>query len=145
MAVECSKCHTQNTENSRFCNKCATPLPSPEEISAFSTKMFEKITAKLARGTVFADRFEIIEELGKGGMGNVYRVVDTKIDEDSPSSILRELQRIEEGLSSTERIIHKKKTTVLKRKGTVFWSDWLKQEMLYIERSNLNPICLKQC
>lgn len=33
-------------------------------------------------GSIFAGRYEIIEELGKGGMGRVYRVEDTKIREE---------------------------------------------------------------
>jgi serine/threonine protein kinase len=35
----------------------------------------------LDRGTTFARRYEIIEELGKGGMGRVYKVFDKKIKE----------------------------------------------------------------
>ena len=115
MAVECPKCHTQNPENSHFCNKCATPLPSPEEISAFTTKTLEKTIVKLARGNVFADRFEIIEELGRGGMGNVYRVVDTKIDEEVALKVIKSeiasdkntIERFRNELKFARRIAHK--------------------------------------
>ena len=41
--MECPKCHSENTDESRFCGKCATPLPSIEEISASPTKTLEKI------------------------------------------------------------------------------------------------------
>jgi serine/threonine protein kinase/Tfp pilus assembly protein PilF len=35
----------------------------------------------LTIGSTFAERYQVIEELGKGGMGKVYKVLDTKIDE----------------------------------------------------------------
>ncbi|GAG63057.1 unnamed protein product, partial [marine sediment metagenome] len=71
-------CQTHNTEDSQFCKKCATPLPGIDEI--IHTKTLETPTEELTRGSVFAHRYEIIEELGKGGMGRVYRVFDKKVD-----------------------------------------------------------------
>ncbi len=80
MGVECPKCKTENTSDSEFCKKCATSLPSSKEIPV--TKTLETPVEGLKRGTTFAERYEIIEELGKGGMGKVYRVEDKKIKEE---------------------------------------------------------------
>ena len=44
---------------------------------------------ELGRGTVFAGRYEIIEELGAGGMGRVYRAFDKKIDEEVALKLLK--------------------------------------------------------
>ena len=43
----------------------------------------------MIRGTVFAGRYEIIEELGEGGMGRVYRVEDGKIHEEVALKLIR--------------------------------------------------------
>jgi serine/threonine protein kinase len=43
----------------------------------------------LARGSVFAGRYEILEELGTGGMGSVYRVFDRKLEEEAALKLIR--------------------------------------------------------
>ncbi len=87
--MECPNCYFENPEDSHFCNKCATPLPSAGEISVSATKTIERKTDELARGTTFVSRYEVIEELGKGGMGNVYRVFDKKLDEEVALKIIK--------------------------------------------------------
>ena len=86
--MKCPKCQTVNPENSRFCNHCATPLPPSRDISAIHTKTLQVPVVEVGRGTVFAKRYEFIEELGKGGMGSVHKVFDKKIKEEVALKLL---------------------------------------------------------
>ncbi|NIN92859.1 protein kinase [bacterium] len=113
MGVECPKCKTENTSDSEFCKKCATPLPSSKEIPI--TETLETPTEELTRGTVFASRYEIIEELGKGGMGKVYRVEDKKIKEEVALKLIKPeiasdkktIERFSNELKMARKIRHK--------------------------------------
>ena len=104
MANECPKCQTHNTDDSKFCKKCATPLFQPDDV--VHTKTLETPTRELTRGSVFADRYEIIEELGKGGMGRVYRVEDKKIKQEIASD-KKTIERFKNELTMTRDIRHK--------------------------------------
>ena len=87
--MKCPKCRFENPGDSHFCNKCATPLPSADDISVSRTKTMHKAREELTRGTTFVSRYEVIEELGKGGMGKVYRVFDKKLDEEVALKIIK--------------------------------------------------------
>ncbi|NIM59421.1 MAG: protein kinase [Candidatus Aminicenantes bacterium] len=78
--MKCPACNFENPDDTVYCGKCASPLKPSEEVSVSHTKTLETPTEELTRGSTFAKRYEVIEELGKGGMGKVYRVYDKNIE-----------------------------------------------------------------
>ncbi len=111
----CPKCLADNPADSRFCRKCATPLPTEEDPALAQTKTLQMPTTMLERGTIFAERYEIIEELGKGGMGRVYKVYDNKIKEVVALKLIRPdisadentIERFNNELRLARRISHR--------------------------------------
>jgi len=87
--MECPKCHFKNPEDTSYCGKCGTQLPSSEEISVSHTETLESHKEELTTGSTFAERYKIIEELGKGGMGRVYRAVDKKLKEEVALKLIK--------------------------------------------------------
>ena len=79
MDIKCPKCNHENPDDTIFCGKCGTQFLSPEKIDVTAT--IEAPKEELTTGSTFAGRYQIIEEIGKGGMGRVYKVQDTKIKE----------------------------------------------------------------
>ncbi|MGD8540209.1 MAG: protein kinase, partial [Candidatus Aminicenantes bacterium] len=79
--MKCPKCQYENPSETRFCGNCGASLPSVAEVPAAPTRTLLTSMRDLTIGSTFAGRYQVIEELGKGGMGKVYKVLDTKIEE----------------------------------------------------------------
>jgi len=87
--MKCPKCQLENPETSLFCSGCGAKLEAARELSLFQTETLQTPIKELTTGSTFAGRYQIIEELGKGGMGKVYKVFDTDIKEKIALKLLR--------------------------------------------------------
>jgi serine/threonine protein kinase len=113
MSNKCPKCHHENPDDTLFCGKCGAQLPSPEDIEV--TETIESPKEELTTGSTFAGRYQIIEELGKGGMGKIYKVHDTKIKEKIALKLIKPeiakdkktLERFRNELKFARKIRHK--------------------------------------
>ena len=113
--MKCTKCDFDNTKTSRFCSNCGSPLLEDSPTQESETKTLYTPMKRLIRGRVFGQRYEVIEELGEGGMGIVYKVFDRKIDEKVALKVLapeiagdeRTIERFRNELKLARKISHR--------------------------------------
>ncbi len=113
MSKKCPKCNTTNPDTLKFCGECGTQLPSFEDVEVAET--METPKEELTSGSTIGGRYQIIEELGKGGMGRVYRVLDKKLNEEIALKLIKPeiaqdkkiVERFSNELKIARKIVHK--------------------------------------
>ncbi len=113
--MKCPKCHSESPPDTKFCSNCGTQLLRSEELPVSQTKTIQVSEEELTIGSTFAGRYGIIEELGRGGMGTVYKVIDKEIQEKVALKLLKPevaadkkiIERFRNELKFARKITHK--------------------------------------
>jgi serine/threonine protein kinase len=146
--MKCQKCHSENPDTQQFCGGCGARLPKVEEFFPSITKTLETPMEELTTGSTFAGRYQIIDVLGKGGMGKVYRVLDIKLNEEVALKLIKPeissdkkvVERFCNELKISRQIVHKNVARMFdlnEEKGTQYFT------MEYVKGEDLKKLIRK--
>jgi serine/threonine protein kinase len=112
--MKCKNCNFENPEGTIKCKKCGTVLEEETKpnlgtetvVLEASTRM-QVDPLSFSPGEKFGERYQIIEEIGQGGMGRVFKAKDLELD------ITVALKMIKPQLSSDPDIVNRFKRELL--------------------------------
>jgi len=143
--MNCPKCRFENPEDTHYCGKCGARLAGSSKDFASPTETLQAPKKDLTTGSTFASRFQVIEEVGKGGMGKVYKVFDKEIEEKVALKLLKPeiatdeetIKRFRNEIRVARKIVHKNVCRMYdlgQAEGTHFIT------MEYVEGENLKSL-----
>jgi tetratricopeptide (TPR) repeat protein/tRNA A-37 threonylcarbamoyl transferase component Bud32 len=115
MSSKCPMCGFNNPEDTVYCGHCGVPLKLSAKDPFVLTETLRAPREELTTGSTFAGKYQIIEELGKGGMGRVYKALDTEVNERVALKLIKPevaldremIERFRNELKLARRIRHK--------------------------------------
>ena len=111
----CPHCRFESAADTRFCGNCGTLIHPAPAAPAPATLTARIPCGRISAGSEFAGRYTIVDELGRGGMGRVYKALDKEIRETIALKVLapeialdeRMIERFRNELKLARRIAHK--------------------------------------
>lgn len=80
--LKCPKCYHVNAEGAEVCEQCRTPLPRIRIEARSETEAPPSQEIQFRRGQVVAQRYTVLQLIGRGGMGCIYKVHDNTLGEE---------------------------------------------------------------
>ncbi len=77
--MKCPKCNAEVLADSRYCRTCGSELPETDPQSMHETRPLKPARGEARIEGVVAEKYRIESELGRGGMGRVYRAEDIRL------------------------------------------------------------------
>jgi TolB-like protein len=114
--MKCPHCRFENVSDTRFCGNCGNLLhPASPDPAGAAAAMTRIPRGEIVPGGDFAGRYTVVDELGRGGMGRVYKALDKEINETVALKVLvpglaldeRLIERFRNELKLARRIAHK--------------------------------------